>query len=241
MKKNFIKIKLLIFILTISLIENVFSEIPLLLLENPTIYPLPAESDFREDRLHPQLKEVTPHKGLDMESKRGDPVKAAMDGTVSYAGNQEKEVTLPDGKIVKTGWGNYVIIDHGNGIYTLYAHLLDYSVFQGKTVQVGEQIGRANSTGGSTGDHLHFEVITKLDPYDIKKSTRTDPYPHLVYWEKNRPKIIANALLTPGESNLLSMAVARDPNAKYGPQGYVTAGQTLNYTVEFENEGEGIA
>ena len=56
------------------------------------------------------------------------------------------------------GYGNYVVISHGNGIYTLYAHLASISVADGQSVTVGQQVGVIGSTGHSTGPHLHFEV-----------------------------------------------------------------------------------
>ena len=57
-------------------------------------------------------------------------------------------------------WGNYVVIDHGNGKYSLYAHLESYSVSSGETVTGDQVIGKVNSTGNSTGNHLHFGLYT---------------------------------------------------------------------------------
>ena len=78
---------------------------------------------------------------------------AAASGTVIY-------VTEPyEGKNKGgTGYGNYCIIDHGNGYATLYGHARDIYVSEGQSVSAGQSIGEVGSTGTSTGAHLHFEV-----------------------------------------------------------------------------------
>jgi murein DD-endopeptidase MepM/ murein hydrolase activator NlpD len=68
------------------------------------------------------------------------------------------------------GYGNYVIIDHGNGYRTLYGHLSTIYVGNGQTVRRGDRIGRMGSTGRSTGVHLHFEISrngVRFDPLTI--------------------------------------------------------------------------
>ena len=87
------------------------------------------------------------HKALDIANKSAPPVLAADSGKVVVAG-------WLDG----FGYGNRVIIDHGNGFVTLYAHLSSISVGVGQTVSRGNVIGRMGSTGRSTGTHLHFEI-----------------------------------------------------------------------------------
>lgn len=87
------------------------------------------------------------HKGIDVASKDGGVILAADSGTVVVAG-------WPD----STGYGNRVIIDHGNGFKTLYGHLARISVVAGQTVKRGDRIGDMGSTGRSTGTHLHFEI-----------------------------------------------------------------------------------
>lgn len=85
------------------------------------------------------------HKGIDFHASIGDPVMAVADGVVSYAGQ-------------RSGYGNVVEIDHGNGYITRYAHNSQLLVRVGELVHQGDQVARAGSTGRSTGAHVHFEV-----------------------------------------------------------------------------------
>lgn len=87
------------------------------------------------------------HRAIDIANKSLPPVLAADSGKVIASG-------WPAG----SGYGNRVIIDHGNGYQTLYGHLLRIYVESGQTVKKGDQIGQMGSTGRSTGPHLHFEV-----------------------------------------------------------------------------------
>jgi murein DD-endopeptidase MepM/ murein hydrolase activator NlpD len=87
------------------------------------------------------------HPAIDIGSWNGSPIKASDSGYVVAAGGGWNG-----------GYGNYVLIDHGNGFTTLYAHLSGIFVRTGENVSRGEQIGSAGNTGNSTGPHLHFEV-----------------------------------------------------------------------------------
>lgn len=87
------------------------------------------------------------HRAIDIGSYTGNPVRAADAGYVVVAGWSN------------VGYGNYVVLDHGNGVQTLYAHLSRYFVNAGDSVGQGVVIGHVGSTGNSTGPHLHFEVI----------------------------------------------------------------------------------
>jgi len=89
------------------------------------------------------------HRGIDIANKSGPLILAADSGKVTMVG-------WPDAG----GYGNRVMIDHGNGFQTLYAHLSGISVTAGQTVNRGDVIGRMGSTGRSTGTHLHFEIRT---------------------------------------------------------------------------------
>ena len=85
------------------------------------------------------------HMGLDVGARRGTPIRASGDGVVIFAGW--------DG-----GYGNLVKIRHGDGTITYYAHCRKFDVRRGQRVRAGQQIATVNSTGRSTGDHLHFGV-----------------------------------------------------------------------------------
>lgn len=101
------------------------------------------------------------HKGVDIANRAAPDVVAADSGTVTVAG-------WPD----NGGYGMRVIIDHGNGYQTLYAHLQQVYVKVGQTVRRGDALGKMGSTGRSTGTHLHFEISTsggKFNPLEALK------------------------------------------------------------------------
>ena len=99
------------------------------------------------------------HTGMDMAVPAGTPIKAAMGGRIATAGWNNV-------------YGNYVIITHGNGYQTLYAHMQKYTVKTGQTVNQGTCLGYVGSTGYSTGPHLHFTVYKNgklVDPAVVLK------------------------------------------------------------------------
>lgn len=105
-------------------------------------------------RRHPVYGDWRFHNGIDIVSKEGSPVFAAMQGKVVFSGE------MP-------GYGNTVIIDHLNGYYTVYAHNKINHVREGQQVDQSTIIAEVGSTGTSTGPHLHFEVRygeTRIDP-----------------------------------------------------------------------------
>ena len=97
------------------------------------------------ERKDPIEGDVRFHAGVDIGAKTGTPVYAAGKGKVSFAG-------------VAGGYGNLVMVDHGNGLQTRYAHLSKIEVKVGEVLEPGVLLGEVGSTGRSTGPHLHFEV-----------------------------------------------------------------------------------
>jgi murein DD-endopeptidase MepM/ murein hydrolase activator NlpD len=100
------------------------------------------------------------HTGLDLAVPLGTPVFAAADGIVLQA------QAMTDAKGDLVGYGNYVLIQHPDGLQTLYGHLLSFVVKPGDTVTRGQLIGLVGSTGNSTGPHTHFEVRIDNVPVD---------------------------------------------------------------------------
>lgn len=102
------------------------------------------------------------HSGLDIATPVGTPVHAVAEGIVTYAG-------------VRSGYGNVVEIDHGNGYMTRFAHNSKLLVHVGERVRVGQKISLSGDTGRSTGPHLHFEVWYKgrtINPLAFVRSHR---------------------------------------------------------------------
>ena len=86
------------------------------------------------------------HTGIDIAHKIGDPITPFMKGKVLSANH------------LSWGYGNYVVIDHGNDITSLYGHMSETDVKAGQEVQPGDVIGKEGSTGWSTGPHVHFQI-----------------------------------------------------------------------------------
>ena len=111
-------------------------------------FPAPSFTRISEEygeRIHPILGVPQFHNGIDIAAPNGSPILAAYDGEVvaaAYSGSM----------------GNYVMIDHGDSLYTVYMHASALYVSKGDLVAKGEQIAAVGSTGRSTGPHLHFSV-----------------------------------------------------------------------------------
>lgn len=124
-------------------------------------WPTPGYSNITSSygmRYHPVLKTRKMHTGVDIGAPMGANIVAADSGTVIFAGWMN-------------GYGNVIVLDHGNGMSTLYAHQSSFAVSNGATVVKGQTIGKVGSTGWSTGPHLHFEVRIN--------GAYTDPLPYI--------------------------------------------------------------
>lgn len=121
------------------------------------MWPLPASNNVITCkygmRKHPVTGVRKLHTGIDLRASTGTKVYAANSGTVTTSG-------------YSSAWGNYIIISHGGGVTTLYAHLSKRSVSQGAKVSQGAVIGYTGNTGYSTGPHLHFEIDKNGASYD---------------------------------------------------------------------------
>ena len=123
------------------------------------IWPLggPITSEYGW-RTHPIYGNARYHSGIDIGGDYGMNIYAADSGTVTYSG-------------WISGYGNTVIIDHGNGVSTLYGHNQSLTVSVGQNISQGDVIAHCGSTGNSTGPHCHFEVRVNGEP--------TNPYDYL--------------------------------------------------------------
>lgn len=117
-------------------------------------------SEFNPRRMHPVLKRIRPHNGIDYYAPKGTPVYAAGAGTVIQSGYSPAN-------------GNHVFIKHANNIVTKYLHFTKTAVKKGQKVQQGQTIGYVGSTGLATGPHLHYEFV--LD--GVHRNPRTVPLP----------------------------------------------------------------
>lgn len=113
----------------------------------PFLFPLPGGrvNSFFGPRIDPISRRQDFHRGIDIAAPSGSPVRVVRAGVVKKAGRFR-------------GYGKLVIVDHGLGLQTYYAHLRSIKVRKGQRVRGGQLIGRVGETGRTTGPHLHFEV-----------------------------------------------------------------------------------
>lgn len=124
--------------------------------------PTAAESGAVPELIWPLFGEITSgfgpreggmHTGIDIDGTTGEPVAAAAGGKVVLAGTY-------------FGYGNTVVIDHGDGVTTLYGHLSTMAVAEGDVIERGERIGTVGCSGDCSGDHLHLELLLGETPVD---------------------------------------------------------------------------
>jgi murein DD-endopeptidase MepM/ murein hydrolase activator NlpD len=129
----------------------------------PSIWPVQGivTSSFGA-RMDPFKGEGAFHTGIDIATNKGDAVRAPADGTVIKAG-------------MGTGYGREVVVDHGHGMQTLYAHLSGFAVVAGQDVRRGDILGYVGSSGHSTGPHLHYEVRIHDTPVNPSKYLHAAP------------------------------------------------------------------
>lgn len=116
------------------------------------------------DRSDPFSGAEREHHGVDIAAAAGTPIQAVRAGTVTFAGE-------------RGGYGNVVILDHGDGLETRYAHCASLDVRAGDQVRAGAKVASVGSTGRSTGPHLHFEVRQDDAPVDPASALRWERSP----------------------------------------------------------------
>ncbi|HEX7486956.1 MAG TPA: M23 family metallopeptidase [Vicinamibacterales bacterium] len=169
-------------------------------LKSPLKFAAPVSSRFANARMHPILRIVRPHFGVDYQAPAGSPVVAVANGTV-----------------VSAGWsgeaGRLVHVRHSSGYETLYMHLSSIAVRAGQHVGQGELIGRVGMTGLATGPHLDYRVKRNggyLNPLVVHRSLPPgDPIPaaFLAQFEAERDRVMA--LLVPASGQLTVGSRAR--------------------------------
>ncbi len=203
-------------------------------------------SGFNEPRVNHENKI---HGSTDIDGIITDPVYSLGDGIVEEVvndlDNDEDKSTVytnpnyagvNDAK--KRAQGNYIDINHGGGWKSSYRHLKYNSILPSRDSEVvgGAQIAEMGNTGSvysehGDGSHLDIHVTHNGEEVDLEK----------IFSNRDKNKDECDGKDEIWKKILGIIGVAHDPNIMYGPDGSISAGQTLTYTVEFENEGEGIA
>jgi hypothetical protein len=159
MMKNFAFLTLILLIISSTLLLGQNPEMPVLRPLDPN-YKI--SSSFGE-QIHPISKKLRHHDGIDFAAPLGTPIYAPANGTILKVLHDDK-------------YGKHLLIDHGNGFETIFAHLSDFSVKEGEKVAKGQLIGKVGNTGMSTGPHLHYEVIKdgrRINPADYMHENKT--------------------------------------------------------------------
>jgi murein DD-endopeptidase MepM/ murein hydrolase activator NlpD len=138
-------------------LQEYFDDQRSLLASTPSIWPARGwvTSDFGT-RIDPYTAERRMHQGIDIATPHGQPVYTPSDGTVVFAGTEN-------------GYGKVLVIDHGYGVKTRYAHLAEIFTRAGERVNRGDKVAAVGNTGRSTGPHLHYEVRVNGIPENPRK------------------------------------------------------------------------
>jgi murein DD-endopeptidase MepM/ murein hydrolase activator NlpD len=138
-------------------LSEYFEDQKSMLASTPSIWPTQGwvTSDFGV-RLDPYNADRSMHQGLDISTPHGQPVQTPSDGTVVFNGTEG-------------GYGKVLVIDHGYGVKTRYAHLSETTVRLGERVARGQKVAAVGNTGRSTGPHLHYEVRVNGIPENPRK------------------------------------------------------------------------
>ena len=155
------------------------------------------------------------HSGIDLAGSTGTDVVAVQDGEVS-------EVSKGHSKLDGSGYGNYVLVKHGENFSTRYAHLSSVSVSKGDTVKRGQKIGTRGDTGNSYGAHLHFEIMN-----GTKSTDTVSPNPFFGYSDQGYEDCLDRSK---GHNSKCGLDVSGDAR-KIGEEGFAQiCGKTGNYT-----------
>jgi murein DD-endopeptidase MepM/ murein hydrolase activator NlpD len=179
-------------------------------LASPLKFAAPVSSRFSRARMHPILRIVRPHLGVDYSAPSGSPVVAVANGTV-----------------VSAGWsgegGRMVHLRHASGYETYYMHLSSIAVRTGQHVGQGEPIGRVGMTGLATGPHLDYRVklgASFINPLDLlRRLPPGEPIPaaHLAEFKAERDRVLALLPTSPAPANAASPAPAPTAGAQRRP------------------------
>jgi len=159
-------------------VETVIPPMLLVIKRNPNSISIPAAEPRYEERAvtsstvkinsdfgyrrDPFTRRSKFHSGIDLKARWGDAIGASHRGTISFAGWHR-------------GYGNLIIVDHGGGVSTYYAHLSRFQLSVGDKVSRGTIVGYAGSTGRATSPHLHYEVRIEDNPVNPLQPLALDP------------------------------------------------------------------
>ncbi len=138
-------------------LQAYFEDQKSLLASTPSIWPVRGwvTSDFGS-RMDPFTADRVMHKGIDVAAAHGAEIRSPADGTVIFSG-------------VESGYGKVLVIDHGYGVKTRYAHMAEIERKVGESLKRGDRLGSVGNTGRSTGPHLHYEVRVNGMPENPRK------------------------------------------------------------------------